>query len=387
MAGRSVRFGTTLAAEDILAAGEILKLMGVENPVRSRIAQGYAPAEVWALWVYSLAKHWSIGLTIVSVYDKDQKTARVSEHLIPAYDHVGQLVAGLDMTTAHTVLQLVDRSCPSYPEQLLQEPVMRQATSAVKGAIEAVWHMIASVRGSNTRLEPSGQPADAVAVEDDTWVQIVDGPLNAYARVAAVQERVIQLLQQWPTRHDVTWIESFELLAMTPDTDWPGQVVAYVRRPNRGGDDGDQALQVQAAIAQVLGCSTKLLGVSARKDLPADAAGVVLPPTANTSILRGPVKVSMNHLWASLLRDLRAHIPPAQFDTWLKELALLVVDCAERRVVVGVSNVFAREKIERQYMPQLHEALARVFGMPLAVEVHITQLRERPLMVFEAGVE
>lgn len=79
----------------------------------------------------------------------------------------------------------------------------------------------------------------------------------------------------------------------------------------------------------------------------------------------------INHaqIWALALKDVQRHMPGNDFATWIAESALLDLD--EDHAIVGVPNIFAREKVETCYRDLLRESLAGVLNQPVNVQVVI----------------
>lgn len=84
--------------------------------------------------------------------------------------------------------------------------------------------------------------------------------------------------------------------------------------------------------------------------------------------------LSSRHLWAAVLADLERSgaVTRADLETWLRGTELIGRGAAGA-LVVGTANVLARRRVEGRYLPFLREAVARVVGVDLPVEVRVTR--------------
>lgn len=74
-------------------------------------------------------------------------------------------------------------------------------------------------------------------------------------------------------------------------------------------------------------------------------------------------------LWQRVQARLRAHLTQGDFDTWIRETALLNLD--SEHAVVGCPNIFAREKLETQFLEVMTDALAAELGQRRTLEIVI----------------
>ncbi len=143
--GWSLRWNQPLTADEVQRSQTLLRRMGIDNPVRGLIAPSLAPAEVWSLQTYSIAKGWQPALLVSQVYDKTHKQPQPATFLPAEYDNVGRQLAMLVPETAETLLQLVSAHCPHAPHAVRSDPLL--ASNGLQVVAENVWSMIAAVRG------------------------------------------------------------------------------------------------------------------------------------------------------------------------------------------------------------------------------------------------
>src|SRR5678816_4890554 len=75
-------------------------------------------------------------------------------------------------------------------------------------------------------------------------------------------------------------------------------------------------------------------------------------------------------VWRAALGELQVSLSPANFETWLKETALVAVD--DNRFRVAVPNGFAKDWLETRYRSLISQTLARVVGYSVQVEFVVT---------------
>lgn len=86
---------------------------------------------------------------------------------------------------------------------------------------------------------------------------------------------------------------------------------------------------------------------------------------------QGQREVDSDHaqIWALVLNDLQSQLPGNEFTTWIAESQLLELN--EDQAIVGVPNIFAREKVEGCYRDMLCESLSGAMSFPIDVQVVI----------------
>ncbi len=72
-------------------------------------------------------------------------------------------------------------------------------------------------------------------------------------------------------------------------------------------------------------------------------------------------------LWQQVQAALVQQVPTSEYDTWLKETALIQV--ADQQVIVGTPHIFARDKLADTYAPLIADALEAILGERVAVVV------------------
>ncbi len=175
--GVSLRLGQHLTAADVAGTDDILRRIGIDLPVRSRIRASLAPAEAWTLWAYAFAKHWSIPLLISEVYDKASKQARpaaVPRH----FDDVGRALAQLDPDRGEQLLRVANVHCPDASVERFAEFLGTPPAGDMGEALETVWRMFAELRNmpgkpSRIPVRCQAQPASAAA-HSMTWTNVLE---------------------------------------------------------------------------------------------------------------------------------------------------------------------------------------------------------------------
>jgi chromosomal replication initiator protein len=76
-------------------------------------------------------------------------------------------------------------------------------------------------------------------------------------------------------------------------------------------------------------------------------------------------------VWRAALGELQVSLSPANFETWLKETALVAVD--DNRFRVAVPNGFAKDWLETRYRSLISQTLARVVGYSVQVDFEVSE--------------
>ena len=76
-------------------------------------------------------------------------------------------------------------------------------------------------------------------------------------------------------------------------------------------------------------------------------------------------------VWRAALGELQVSLSPANFETWLKETALVAVD--DNRFRVAVPNGFAKDWLETRYRSLISKTLARVVGYSVQVDFEVRE--------------
>jgi chromosomal replication initiator protein len=77
-------------------------------------------------------------------------------------------------------------------------------------------------------------------------------------------------------------------------------------------------------------------------------------------------------VWRATLGELQVSLSPANYETWLKETALIEVD--GNRFRVAVPNGFAKDWLESRYQSLIAQTLARVVGYNVNIEFEVREL-------------
>jgi hypothetical protein len=73
-------------------------------------------------------------------------------------------------------------------------------------------------------------------------------------------------------------------------------------------------------------------------------------------------------VWAAAQEELLGRISSANFETWIRPASLIGRD-AQDRLVLGVPNRFAQQRVESKLLPEIQRALANIIGQPVEVSV------------------
>lgn len=77
-------------------------------------------------------------------------------------------------------------------------------------------------------------------------------------------------------------------------------------------------------------------------------------------------------VWRAALGELQVSLSPANFETWLRDTALVGVD--DSRFRVAVPNGFAKDWLETRYRSLISQTLARVVGYSVTVDFEVQEL-------------
>jgi len=85
----------------------------------------------------------------------------------------------------------------------------------------------------------------------------------------------------------------------------------------------------------------------------------------------GLPSMDAKQVWRAALGDLQVSLSPANFETWLKDTALISVD--DNRFRVAVPNGFAKDWLETRYRSLICQTLARIVGYSVNVDFEIRE--------------
>src|SRR5918992_402010 len=71
-------------------------------------------------------------------------------------------------------------------------------------------------------------------------------------------------------------------------------------------------------------------------------------------------------VWCASLGEMQVSLSPANFETWLRDTALVEVE--DHRFTVAVPNGFAKDWLETRYRSLISQTLARIVGYSVQVE-------------------
>lgn len=106
-----------------------------------------------------------------------------------------------------------------------------------------------------------------------------------------------------------------------------------------------------------------------------DSAQTVPQPAPRFSIADG---LTNAQVWSAAQEELRGRISSANFETWIRPASLIGRD-DQNRLVLGVPNRFAQQRVESKLLPDIQQVLANIVGQPVEVVVVIGRqwLREQ----------
>lgn len=245
VAGMSLRWQQSLSSADVQTSAALLQRMGVDNPVRDWIAQSLAPAEVWALRVYGMTKGWRTGLIVSQVYDKHTKKAQPAAVLTAQLDAVGRLLAALEPSLAEQLLVATIKHCPHTPDALEAELSLAEQVPEIRAAVDALWHIIAELRGMPAQPLDRCSTASVAATVDASPARMQD---HVWATALDTLE------QQLPAFEFETWIKPTSLVLLEGTS-------AIVGVPNVFAREQLQRCYVESignALQSVIGCQVQV---------------------------------------------------------------------------------------------------------------------------------
>jgi hypothetical protein len=74
-----------------------------------------------------------------------------------------------------------------------------------------------------------------------------------------------------------------------------------------------------------------------------------------------------HQVWQVALNNLRKYLPYTEFETWIKETALVQVE--NQQAIVGAPNIFVRDKLAEVYVPLIADTLQTILGFPVQVAI------------------
>jgi hypothetical protein len=89
------------------------------------------------------------------------------------------------------------------------------------------------------------------------------------------------------------------------------------------------------------------------------------PPVPRFSIADG---LTNAQVWAAAQEELRGRISSANFETWIRPASLIGRD-AQDRLVLGVPNRFAQQRVESKLLPDIQSVVSNIIGQPVEVVV------------------
>src|SRR3954451_13477558 len=72
-------------------------------------------------------------------------------------------------------------------------------------------------------------------------------------------------------------------------------------------------------------------------------------------------------VWRATLGELQVSLSPANYETWLKDTALISVD--DTRFRISVPNGFAKDWLETRYRSLISQTLGRIVGYGVQVDL------------------
>ncbi|HIK43776.1 MAG TPA: chromosomal replication initiator protein DnaA [Leptolyngbyaceae cyanobacterium M65_K2018_010] len=92
--------------------------------------------------------------------------------------------------------------------------------------------------------------------------------------------------------------------------------------------------------------------------------------------MRYAVDQPLNRLWEEVLGQLQKQLSHPTFETWIKSAQPRALD--DSTLVISTPNPFARNWVQKHYLPQIAQVVQQVAGRPLEVQVTVTPEGEEP---------
>ncbi len=89
------------------------------------------------------------------------------------------------------------------------------------------------------------------------------------------------------------------------------------------------------------------------------------------------------HVWRAALGELQVTLSPANFETWLRDTALVDVD--DTRFRIAVPNGFAKDWLESRYRSLISQTLGRIVGYGVQVDFVVGAVESDPAADGEGG--
>ena len=86
-------------------------------------------------------------------------------------------------------------------------------------------------------------------------------------------------------------------------------------------------------------------------------------------------RMDAKQVWRAALGELQVSLSPANYETWLRDTALVDVD--DQRFRIAVPNGFAKDWLETRYRSLISQTLARIVGYSVQVEFVVGTTPER----------
>ncbi len=116
-------------------------------------------------------------------------------------------------------------------------------------------------------------------------------------------------------------------------------------------------------------------GDGSEKPVSDSTAPAVPQPAPRFSVADG---LTNAQVWAAAQEELRGRISSANFETWIRPSSLIGRD-EEDRLVLGVPNKFAQQRVESKLLPEIQSVLSSIIGQPVEITVVVGRqwLREQ----------
>ena len=85
--------------------------------------------------------------------------------------------------------------------------------------------------------------------------------------------------------------------------------------------------------------------------------------------------LNARQIWQVALGELKLQVSKANYETWVKNTSVVSFD--DQTFVLGAPNTFAKEWLESRFLTQINQALARVIGRPVELQVIVSTPRGR----------
>jgi hypothetical protein len=198
------------------------------------------------------------------------------------------------------------------------------------------------------------------------WVvEAIHEAVNSGSRFVA-PKRVREILSRWSSAEERRLRTSAQAKPVAVDK----------KRPPEATRQRDRLVEVEPAPLEVEGSQEPASEEVAPE--VADQAGqmsAAAEPAPRFTIIEG---LSSTQLWVAAQDELRSRMSSANFETWIRPASLIGRD-EQQRLVLGVPNRFAQQRVQSKLQGDIESVLSNIVGEPVRILVVVARqwLREQ----------